>query len=97
MIKINDSLLEKLLRLSALQISSKEEKEKLKKYLKETLSHFEKIKSIDTKGIQPLVSPVSFPLKMREDSLKSFPDTESILKQAPDREGSLVKAPPAVS
>ena len=93
--EIKDQLLQKLEQLSALRLKE-EEKEEIKQHLKETLSHFEKIKAIDTTNVQPLFSPFPFPLKMREDSLKSFPDTEAILKQVPEREGSLVKAPPAV-
>lgn len=93
--EINDKLLEKLSRLSALYINS-EEKPEIKKYLKETLSHFEKIKEINTKNIKPLVSPLNPPLVTREDKTIELSDKEIFLDQAPQRQGSLVKVPPTV-
>ena len=93
--EINDKLLEKLSQLSALYLSN-QEKTEIKGYLKETLSHFKKIKEIDTKGIEPLVSPFKPPLIIREDKVFDFSNKEKILEQAPERQGSLVKVPPTV-
>ena len=93
--KINDKLLEKLSQLSSLCLST-EEKAQIKEYLKETLSHFEKIKKIDTQNIEPLVSPLKPLLTIREDKVKDFSGKEKILEQAPQRQGALVKVPPIV-
>ena len=93
--EINEELLKKLSQLSALSLSS-EEKESMKAYLKETLSHFEKIKEVETKGIEPLISPFEPPLRMREDKVRDFPDKKSLLDQAPQKQALLVKAPPVV-
>ena len=54
--KIDHHLLERLSRLSALHFPE-EEKTKLRHYLRQTLSHFEKIRGIDTQGLEPLISP----------------------------------------
>lgn len=92
---IDNKLLEKLSKLSALSID-KQERSEIKKYLKQTLSHFEKIKQIDTKNVAPLVSPLKPPLITREDKPVEFSDKEKILDQAPQRQGSLVKVPPTL-
>ena len=93
--EINDKLLEKLSKLCALHLNE-EEKAEVKNYLKETLSHFEAIKKIDTKGVKPLVSPLNPPLVLRKDQPLEFSDKEQILKQTPERQGSLIKVPPTV-
>ena len=93
--EINTKLLKKLSKLSALSLNE-EEKLEVKNYLKETLSHFEAIKKIDTKGVKPLVSPLNPPLVSRRDQALEFSDREEIFKQMPERQGSLVKVPPTV-
>jgi len=93
--EINDKLLKKLFDLSALYLDDKEKTE-IQNYLRETLSHFEKIKEIDTKNIKPLVSPLRLPLRLREDEVQDFLNKESLLDQAPKRQGNLIKTPSTV-
>ncbi len=93
--EINNKLLEKLAQLSALHLSE-EEKQDMRQYLQETLSHFEKIRKIDTKNIPPLVSPLKPPLLIRKDQVQNFPEKEKLLAQAHTKQGALVKTPPAV-
>lgn len=93
--EINKKLLKKLEALSALSLSDKEKKE-MEQYLKKTLSHFEKIKAIDTKDTPALVSPFEPPLVTRKDEPKDFEDKEELLKEAPQKQGALVKVPPTV-
>ena len=93
--EINDKLLKKLSQLSALYLNEEGKKE-VKNYLKETLSHFEAIKKIDTTNVQPLVSPLSPPLVLRKDQGLEFSDRKQMLEQAPEKQGSLIKVPPTV-
>ena len=93
--EINNKLLEKLAQLSALHLSE-EEKRDMRQYLQETLSHFEKIRKIDTKNIPALVSPLKPPLLFRKDQVQNFPEKEKLLSQAHTKQGALVKTPPAV-
>lgn len=93
--EINDKLLKKLSQLSALHLSD-QEKSEIKEYLKETLSHFEKIKAINTKNVRPLVSPLEPPLTTRLDQTMEYLDKDDFLEQAPQKLGSLVKVPPTV-
>ena len=93
LMEINQELLEKLSRLSALKIESSAESQELKDYLKKTLSYFEKIKQIDTKNIPALSSPLSDPLRLRKDQVEDFPNKEKMLEQAPQKQGNLIKVP----
>ena len=94
--EINHKVLEKLALLSALKIDTSEENQELKDYLTKTLSYFEQIKNIDTKKIQPLISPLNPPLRLRADQAENFPDKEKLLEQAPQKQGNLIKAPATV-
>ena len=91
--KINEELLEKLSRLSALKIESSKEKQELKEYLTKTLSHFEQIKYINTQKIIPLNNPLSTSLRFRSDQAEDFPKKENLLEQAPQKQGNLIKVP----
>ena len=93
--EIKDQLLEKLAKLSALPLKG-DEKQEIKQYLKETLSHFEAIKKIDTTDVEPLISPLKPSLLLREDEVLEFNDKKQILEQAPDKQADLIKVPPTV-
>ena len=92
---MDDSLLERLCRLSALSLS-KEERERVRVDLKNTLSHFEKIRDIDTKEVLPLINPLNPPLRLREDQPEKTLDREKVLQEAPLREEYLFKVPPVL-
>lgn len=101
MAEIKKELLKKLFQLSGLKTPEKEtELAAVATDLQEILSHFQKIKEIDTEGIKPLVNPLEQKEKnlyMREDKSESFGLTEEdLLNQAPNKEGKLIKAPRVV-
>ena len=91
--KINNELLEKLSRLSALKINSLQEKRELNDYLTKTLSYFEQIKNIDTVKTTPLINPLQASLRFRSDQATAFPDKEKLLEQSPQKQGNLIKVP----
>ena len=93
--KIDDSVLENLSKLSRLRFSE-EEKAQIKEYLQQTLSHFEKIREIDTQRLKPLISPAPASHLTRADELKEFPpeDKKLLWDQIPKKAGAFVKAPP---
>ena len=91
--EINQKMLEKLGRLSALKIENSEE---LAHYLTKTLSYFEQIKKIDTKNVPALTNPLELPIKMRADQVTDFPDKAKLLDQAPKKQGNLIKVPATV-
>ena len=90
--EINDKLLKKLFHLSALSYHPRQANQ-IQVYLKETLSHFERIKKINTESVSPLFSPLQPPLRLRKDEICDFQGKEKLLDQAPKKSGSLVKAP----
>ena len=86
--------LKKLFELSGLQMPETEAQQTaVAAFLKEVLSHFQKIAEIDTKGVAPLVSPLEQSLQLREDEIVNFPEKEAALNQAPETEGKFVKVP----
>ena len=64
--------------------------------LSKVISHFDEISSIDTKGVEPLTTPVDLQIYHREDFVKMELTTEELLKNAPDKQGQLFKVPPVV-
>ena len=93
--KIDKKLLNKLCDLALLKITPEEERA-LQLHLTEILSHFQKISSVDTKGVAPLVNPLEKTLLMREDILQDFQDKEACLNQTSQRQGRLFKTVPVV-
>lgn len=93
--KIDDLILKKLYKLAAL-LYKPQQKTQITNYLKETLTHFHKIKNVDVTNVEPLFSPLQSSLNTREDLVQNFPDKGSLLDQAPQKQGALVKVPPAI-
>ena len=60
------------------------------------LGYFENISAIDTKGVEPLVSPITTPAFLREDQVVQEISVDEILKNAPDSKGNLFKVPPVI-
>lgn len=99
MAEIKKELLKNLFQLSGLKAPEKEtELAAVATDLQEILSHFQKIKEIDTEGVKPLVNPLEQEEKnlyMREDKGSDFA-AEELLNQTSNREGKLIKAPRVV-
>lgn len=59
--------------------------------------YFEQIQSVDTEGVEPLVTPTDLEgaLAMDEVSEKGVA-SEELLELAPEKQGSLYKVPPVV-
>ncbi len=93
--KIENKLLDNIMLLAAINLNE-EEKDQLLQYLKKTLSHFEKIKTIDTENVPPLINPLNSILRLREDKDIDFSEKQDLLEQAPERKGHLFKVPPVV-
>lgn len=93
--KLDRNTLDRLCGLVALHLDSKE-KELLKTHLQEVLSHFERIGSVDTKGVEPLLNPLNQIMNLREDEIQEFAGRQDMLDAAPDKKGNLVKVPSTV-
>ena len=82
----------KLARLSITPEEAKEYGEQLTK----VLGHFQQISKIDTKNIEPLVTPSEINFYTRADEAKQETTAGEILENAPDKAGNLFKVPPVV-
>ena len=82
----------KLARLSITPEEAKEYGEQLTK----VLGHFQQISKIDTKNIEPLVTPSEINFYTRADEVKQETTAGEILENAPDKAGNLFKVPPVV-
>lgn len=81
--------------LSRLELTESEIKEYAGQ-LAAVLENFEQLQAVDTKGIEPLVTPTDLSIRLREDVAVKIADTEPFLANAPARSGNLFKVPPVV-
>ncbi len=64
--------------------------------LSKVLNHFEQIASVDTSGVEPLITPVETELVLRPDQVDQSISTQELLQNAPDKMGQLFKVPPVL-
>jgi len=76
---------EKVAKLARLEISSAE-KDTFAKQLSQILTHVEKLKQYDTKGIEPTATVLGQVNVFREDAVRPSLPVESALANAPERE-----------
>jgi aspartyl-tRNA(Asn)/glutamyl-tRNA(Gln) amidotransferase subunit C len=81
--------------LSRLELTENEIKEYAGQ-LAAVLENFEQLQAVDTKGIEPLITPTDLSIRLREDVAVKIADTEPFLANAPARSGNLYKVPPVV-
>lgn len=87
--------LKKMAHLSRLELSEMETNQ-LGKDLSKVLNFFNQIAEVNTKGVEPLVTPVEIENYLREDEKNNEIKTEDIMANAPSRAGNLFKVPPVV-
>ncbi len=92
---INTSDIEKIAQLSRLEITPDRAKE-LADQLQRVLKHFEQISHVDTKGVEPLITPTEIETYWREDSVVQELTPEDMLANAPDKIGNLFRVPPVI-
>ena len=92
---MKDSEVQRVAQLARLQLTT-EEIETLGKQLSSIIGYFEKIKSVPTEGVEPMVTPTDMEVVFREDDIHTFAGAELALEQAPEKRGQLFKVPPVV-
>lgn len=92
---ITDEIIDYVGILSKLELSE-EEKEQAKKDMTNMLNYIDKLKELDTDGVEPL-SHV-FPVKnvFREDTVVNGDDRDAILANAPEKKDGSFKVPKTV-
>ncbi len=86
---------EKIASLARLHLTD-EEKNKFAQQLSAVLTSFQELSTIDTAGVQPLVTPTEIEPFFREDRVETWPETEAALANAPETSGRLFNVPPVV-
>lgn len=85
----------KMAHLSRLELSDTESNQ-LASDLSKVLGFFNQISEVDTKGVEPMVTPVELEGFLRDDEKNNEIETEDIMANAPSRAGNLFKVPPVV-
>ncbi|MGE0632274.1 MAG: Asp-tRNA(Asn)/Glu-tRNA(Gln) amidotransferase subunit GatC [Pseudobdellovibrionaceae bacterium] len=92
---INKETVEHIAKLARLEISDNEARE-YSDQLTKILEYFNQISKVDTKGVEPLVTPSEMETYWREDVVIKETTAEDIVANAPARSGNLFKVPPVV-
>ncbi len=93
--EVNDALVDNLAKLSRLQFND-QEKEIIKKDLQRMIEFVDKLKELDTTGVEPLMHMSDSVNVMREDKVQGSISREEALKNAPDSDGVFIKVPKVI-
>ena len=93
--QVNDALIDKLSRLSMLQFSD-EERKAIKIDLEKMIGFVDKLKELDTTGIEPLLHMSNNVDVLREDVPGNMLSREEALKNAPEHDGVYFKVPKVI-
>ena len=90
--KIDRTLLDKIAHLSRLDFDEKDA-EKMMEDMSEIVEWVEKLKEVDTEGVEPLTT-MSFEVNvMRQDQVKPHMPHEDALKNAPKKDDHFFRVP----
>ena len=90
--KITIKDVEHVARLARLELSA-EEKERMRRELDGILSYIDKLRRLDTTGVEPTSHAVPLTNVMRDDVERPSLPQEDMLANAPDRHGELFRVP----
>ncbi len=93
--QIDDQLISRLEKLARLRLSS-EEREKLKGDLGSILDMVEKLKELDTEGVEPLEYIFDEENILREDEVKNQLPREKAFENAPKHDEQFFKVPKVI-
>ena len=88
--KITDELLDKIAHLARLEIKDSE-REALKKDMNDILAWVDKLKEVDTEGVEPLVYMSNEIDNVREDKVENQLPQQEALDNAPDSDGKFFR------
>ncbi|HEU0064023.1 MAG TPA: Asp-tRNA(Asn)/Glu-tRNA(Gln) amidotransferase subunit GatC [Flavisolibacter sp.] len=93
--QVNDALIDKLARLSMLEITE-DERNDLKADLTKMISFVEKLNELDTTGVEPLIHMCEAENILREDKTGNMISREEALKNAPEHDNIYFKVPKVI-
>lgn len=92
---IDEKKIVQIARLARIEINQ-EEAFQLGVELTKAVQHFQEISTVNTEGIEPMITPTEIEMFWREDVVTAEFSAEEILQCAPSRVGNLFKVPPVV-
>ncbi len=90
--RIEASEVEHVARLARLELGA-EEKERMRAQLDRILGYIDKLRQLDTTGVEPTSHVVPVVNVFREDELRPCFPSEEMLANAPDRKGEFFRVP----
>lgn len=90
--KIDQTLIDKLARLSQLEFNS-DTKSKMEDDLNKILAFVDKLNEVDTENVEPLIYLNEETNKLREDEIGEHLPKEKALKNAPSKDSDYFKVP----
>lgn len=94
--EITDELLDRIAHLARLEIKE-EEREKLKKDMNAILAWVDKLKEVDTEGVDSLVYMSDEMDNVREDVVANQLTQNEALENAPDTDGTYFRVPKVIN
>jgi aspartyl-tRNA(Asn)/glutamyl-tRNA(Gln) amidotransferase subunit C len=70
-----------------------DEVERLRAELSAILEHMERLRALDTDGVEPMTHAVPMQLRLRPDQVESSLPAELAVGEAPDADGDLFRVP----
>ena len=93
--EVNDLLIDNLAKLSHLSFSEQEKKD-IKADLQEMISFIEKLKEVNTEGVEPLLHMSTNINVLRDDVVQGSVSREEAVKNAPETDGTYFKVPKVI-
>ena len=90
--KIDMAEVEHVARLTRLELSP-EERERMREQLDRILGYIDKLRQLDTAGVEPTSHAVPMVNVFRDDELRPCLSPEEMLANAPDRSGEFFRVP----
>lgn len=89
---INRQTIARLAALARLRLTA-EEMAAVEEHLHSMLSYIEKLRQVDTEGIEPMAHAVDVAAPLRADAVTNDTNTEALLQNAPARSGDFFVVP----
>ena len=93
--QVDDALIDKLSRLAMLEFNEAE-KEEIKQDLQKMIGFVDKLRELDTTGVEPLLHMSQEMDVLREDAISNMLTQEEALKNAPHHDGSYFLVPKVI-
>jgi len=90
-IEVNDQLISKLQNLALIELNQ-DEKERIKKDIKNILDFFDKLNELDLSNVEPLFHPISSG-KLRKDEIQQPLSLDDALKNVKRKQDSYIIGP----